>query len=53
VIVDAAVMDQPVVSVGGGAFGVNLHLTPADLVAGLAADVVDVSAPEPTEPRPS
>jgi Cys-tRNA(Pro)/Cys-tRNA(Cys) deacylase len=43
VIVDAAVMDQPVVSVGGGAFGVNLHLTPVDLVAALGADVVDVT----------
>src|SRR4029079_19380404 len=43
VILDASVMDQPVVSVGGGAFGVNLHLTPTDLVNALAADVVDVS----------
>lgn len=42
-IVDATIMDQPVVSVGGGAFGVNLHLTPTDLVNALAADVVDVS----------
>ena len=44
VIVDAVVMDEPVVSVGGGAFGVNLHLRPADLVAALGADVVAVSA---------
>ncbi len=43
VIVDAAVTDQPVVSVGGGAFGFNLHLVPADLVAALGADVVDVT----------
>ena len=43
VLVDAAVMDEPVVSVGGGAFGVNLHLAPADLVAALAAEVVDLS----------
>jgi Cys-tRNA(Pro)/Cys-tRNA(Cys) deacylase len=43
VVVDVSVMDQPVVSVGGGAFGVNLHLAPADLVAALAADVVDVT----------
>ena len=43
VVVDAAVLDQPIVSVGGGAFGVNLHLLPADLVAGLAAEVADVS----------
>jgi Cys-tRNA(Pro)/Cys-tRNA(Cys) deacylase len=43
VVVDVSVMDQPVVSVGGGAFGVNLHLAPADLVAALAADVADVT----------
>lgn len=46
VIADAAVMDEPLVSIGGGAFGVNLHLAPADLVAALQADVVDVSQPE-------
>jgi Cys-tRNA(Pro)/Cys-tRNA(Cys) deacylase len=46
VIVDASVMSNPVVSVGGGAFGVNLHLTPGDLVRVLGADVADVSAPE-------
>ena len=45
-IVDASVMGQPVVTVGGGAHGVNLHLAPADLVAALAADVVDVTIPE-------
>ena len=33
VLVDAAAMDQPVVSIGGGAFGVSAHLAPADLVA--------------------
>jgi Cys-tRNA(Pro)/Cys-tRNA(Cys) deacylase len=43
VLVDAAVLDQPIVSVGGGAFGVNLHVLPSDLVAGLGADVADVS----------
>jgi Cys-tRNA(Pro)/Cys-tRNA(Cys) deacylase len=46
VIVDASAMTQPVVSVGGGAFGVNLHLAPGDLVRVLAAEVADVSAPE-------
>ena len=46
VIVDASVLDQPIVSVGGGAFGVNLHMAPNDLVAALGADVVDVSVPE-------
>jgi Cys-tRNA(Pro) deacylase len=52
VIVDAVVMTEPIVSVGGGAFGVNIHLRPADLVAALDAEVVDVSAPEAAEPRP-
>jgi Cys-tRNA(Pro)/Cys-tRNA(Cys) deacylase len=43
VVVDATAMEQPIVSVGGGAFGVNLHLGPADIVAGLDAEVADVS----------
>jgi Cys-tRNA(Pro)/Cys-tRNA(Cys) deacylase len=46
VIVDASVLDQQIVSVGGGAFGVNLHMAPNDLVAALGADVVDVSVAE-------
>ena len=45
-ILDASAMEHPVVSVGGGARGVNLHLAPADLVAALGADVVDVTVPE-------
>jgi Cys-tRNA(Pro) deacylase len=44
VIVDAAAITFPLVSVGGGGFGVNLHLAPADLVRHLNAEVVDVSA---------
>ncbi len=43
-IVDAAVMDEPVVSVGGGGFGINVHLAPDVLVAALGAEVVAVSA---------
>lgn len=31
---------QPVVSVGGGGLGINLHVAPADLVAALGATVV-------------
>jgi Cys-tRNA(Pro)/Cys-tRNA(Cys) deacylase len=46
VIVDASAMAFGSVSVGGGAFGVNIHLPPADLVRFLGADVVDVSAVE-------
>jgi Cys-tRNA(Pro)/Cys-tRNA(Cys) deacylase len=43
VILDAAASDQPVVAIGGGGFGINVHLTPADLVAALEAEIVDVS----------
>ncbi|MEZ0240279.1 MAG: aminoacyl-tRNA deacylase [Chloroflexota bacterium] len=46
VLVDASVMTEPVVSVGGGARGVNIHLAPAALVEGLGADIVDVTGPE-------
>lgn len=46
VLADASIMDQPVVSIGGGARGVNLHLTPADLVAALQADVAEVTVVE-------
>jgi Cys-tRNA(Pro)/Cys-tRNA(Cys) deacylase len=44
VILDASAMGHERVSVGGGAFGVNLHVAPADLVRHLDAVVVDVSA---------
>jgi Cys-tRNA(Pro) deacylase len=50
VLADAALMDQPVVGIGGGARGVNLQLTPADLVRALEATVVDVSVPDAAEP---
>jgi Cys-tRNA(Pro) deacylase len=43
VIVDRSVIDLPVVSIGGGAFGVSLHIAPTDLVAGLDAEVADVT----------
>ena len=46
VIVDSAVMQEAVVAIGGGARGVNLHLSPGDLVATLSAAVVDVSIPD-------
>ncbi len=48
VIADASISDEPVVSIGGGGFGINLHLAPADLIAALAATVADVSQPEPS-----
>jgi Cys-tRNA(Pro)/Cys-tRNA(Cys) deacylase len=46
VIVDASALDRPRVALGGGAYGVNVHLRPADLVAALGAEVVDVSVPD-------
>jgi Cys-tRNA(Pro) deacylase len=46
VIVDAVALTEPVVAIGGGARGVNLHLAPGDLVAHLEADVVDVATDE-------
>ena len=47
VILDASALAFEQVSVGGGAFGVNLHLAPADLARHFAADVVDVSTVDP------
>lgn len=46
VILDASATSFDRVSVGGGAFGVNLHVAPGELVRALGADVVDVSAVE-------
>ena len=46
VILDAAAMAHDTVAIGGGGFGVNLHLSPADLVAHFGAAVVDVSVDE-------
>lgn len=43
VIADASIGAVDLVAIGGGARGVNLHLSPADLVAHLRADVVDVT----------
>jgi Cys-tRNA(Pro)/Cys-tRNA(Cys) deacylase len=44
VLVDASVVDQPVVSVGGGIRGINIHLAPAELLRVLGAEVVDLSS---------
>jgi Cys-tRNA(Pro)/Cys-tRNA(Cys) deacylase len=46
VLMDVSVMVEPVVSVGGGAFGVNLHLAPSARVDVLDADVADISIPD-------
>ena len=47
VIVDASVLEQQLVAIGGGRRGVNVHLRPADLIAATSAEAVDVSAAEP------
>ena len=54
VILDASALEHPVVAIGGGARGVNLHLSPRALVEHLAADVIDVtvSESEGTRKRP-
>src|SRR5919198_1376939 len=49
VIVDASIGDLPLVALGGGAHGVNVHLAPADLIAATGAEVVDVTEPETPE----
>jgi Cys-tRNA(Pro)/Cys-tRNA(Cys) deacylase len=46
VIADASIIDQPVIAIGGGERGVNVHLAPQDLVAATGADVVDISVAE-------
>jgi Cys-tRNA(Pro)/Cys-tRNA(Cys) deacylase len=43
VLIDAAALGRPLVAIGGGMRGVNLHLSPDDLVTHLRAEVVDVS----------
>ena len=46
VIADASLAGRAVVSIGGGARGVNLHLAASDLFRALGAEVVDVSQPD-------
>ncbi|MEA2520013.1 MAG: Cys-tRNA(Pro)/Cys-tRNA(Cys) deacylase [Chloroflexota bacterium] len=46
VIADAAIVAEPVVSIGGGGFGINVHVAPAALVSALGATVADVSTDE-------
>jgi Cys-tRNA(Pro)/Cys-tRNA(Cys) deacylase len=43
VIADASINGLDIVAIGGGRRGVNVHLTPEDLVAATGADVVDVT----------
>ena len=51
VIVDATVDALPVVAIGGGARGVNVHLAPADLLAVTGGDLLDISNPDPSPPH--
>jgi Cys-tRNA(Pro) deacylase len=46
VLIDAAAVDLPLVAIGGGMRGVNLHVAPGDLVKHLEAEVVDLSVAE-------
>jgi Cys-tRNA(Pro)/Cys-tRNA(Cys) deacylase len=50
-IVDTAAMAHETVSIGGGGFGINVHLAPSALAAHLGAQVVDVSDAEPATAR--
>ncbi len=47
VIADASIAVLDVVAIGGGARGVNVHLSPLDLVAATSAQMVDITVPEP------
>ncbi len=48
-IADASIVGLPVVAIGGGARGVNVHLAPADLIAATSAEVVDITIPDERE----
>jgi Cys-tRNA(Pro) deacylase len=43
VILDEIALTEQVLAIGGGAFGVNVHLAPADLIAALGATTAEVS----------
>ena len=45
VLVDQIATRHDIVSVGGGARGVNVQLAPAELIRLLSADVADVTSP--------
>ena len=48
VIADASILALDTVAIGGGARGVNVHVTPADLVAATGAEILDITVPEPS-----
>ena len=49
VIADGSMVDLPLVAIGGGAHGVNVHLRPADLIAATGATVVDITVDDTSE----
>lgn len=46
VIIDSTALEHPVVAIGGGAHGVNVHLSPQALAEHLSATVAEISVPE-------
>ena len=46
VIIDSAAFDHPVVAIGGGVHGVNVHLSPEALAEHIDAQVAEISVPE-------
>jgi Cys-tRNA(Pro) deacylase len=46
VIADASIQGLPVVAIGGGKRGTNIHIAPQDLVRATNADIVDVTIAE-------
>lgn len=45
VILDASVAPSDRIAIGGGAHGVNLHMTASDLISALGAETADVTKP--------
>jgi prolyl-tRNA editing enzyme YbaK/EbsC (Cys-tRNA(Pro) deacylase) len=46
VIADASIEALDIVAIGGGKRGVNIHMSPTDLVAATGAQIVDVTIAE-------
>lgn len=46
VIIDSAAFEQPVIAIGGGAHGVNVHLSPTALAEHFDAQVAEISVLE-------
>ncbi len=48
VVADVSLSGRDVVSIGGGARGVNVHMAASDLFAATNATIADISQPEAT-----